>query len=280
MRKEFASIVKTKMSQDSNMCLLLGDIGVGAFLDGDDLLPNVYNLGINEQSMVSFASGISDTNKTVLIHTISPFLVERAYEQLKLACGYNGIKLILISANGPFDYHKLGPTHHCPADIPILSQIPNLDLYTPGNIEELYFSFTNAFDATHSSYIRLTNKTSKATTLPKSDFNHLNYERPDKPASFVSHKAIVAIGEAQKYVEERRLYETYEIYSPKKISLTYSFSELNKYNELFLLEPYSCSILGIETDQDIKITRRNFGTKLSKNIILNQGWERFDELFN
>ena len=83
MRKEFANFFKEQLKVDSNLIVLLGDIGVGSFLDGEELSKNVYNVGINEQAMVSFASGISDTGKTVVLHTISPVLVERAYEHIK-----------------------------------------------------------------------------------------------------------------------------------------------------------------------------------------------------
>ncbi|MDB2323471.1 hypothetical protein N9V38_02115 [Planktomarina temperata] len=279
MRKEFSQQVKLAMAQDSSINVLLGDIGVGSFLDGDELLPNVYNLGINEQSMVSFGSGISDTGKIVLIHTIAPFLVERAYEQIKLACGYNEIKLIFVSANGPFDYHKLGPTHHCPADIPILSQIPNLKLFAPGNVEELGFSLKSALEMSSSSYIRLTNKVSEARTVSKSEFNQLLYPRSYSARSSASQKAIIAIGESQKYVEDRQLYENYDIYSPKYISQNYELSVFNQYKELLILEPYSSSVLGIENNHKIKVIRRNFGAALSKTIVTNQGWERFDDLF-
>ena len=122
MRKNFANYLKEIISQNENILGLLGDISVGLFVDKDEkLYKNIFNLGLIEQSMISYAAGLARSGLIPFVHTISPFIVERAYEQIKLDLVYNNCKCILVSANGPFDYHKLGPTHHCSSDIPLLS---------------------------------------------------------------------------------------------------------------------------------------------------------------
>ena len=85
MRKVFAQELRQNYLINDKNSILLGDISVGLFLDDqDELVPNAYNMGILEQSMISFAAGLSTESDNVFVHTISPFIVERAYEQIKL----------------------------------------------------------------------------------------------------------------------------------------------------------------------------------------------------
>ena len=56
-----------------------------------------------------------------VVHTIAPFITERAYEQIKLDFGYQKQNINLISVGGSFDYSKLGCSHHCYTDVSLFS---------------------------------------------------------------------------------------------------------------------------------------------------------------
>lgn len=90
MRKQFIQTVSDILDYDSNTVLLLGDIGIYGFREQFKRHPErVYNYGIAEQSMIGVAAGLSLNGMIPIVHTIAPFLVERAYEQLKIDFGYN-----------------------------------------------------------------------------------------------------------------------------------------------------------------------------------------------
>jgi len=92
MRKQFVTTIQDTMSKDDNLCLLLGDIGVFGFSKCFELYPDrTYNIGILEQSTISLASGMSKANMIPVVHTIAPFIVERAFEQLKTDFGYQNL---------------------------------------------------------------------------------------------------------------------------------------------------------------------------------------------
>jgi hypothetical protein len=155
VRKEFSNILKNLLS-NNNYALLLGDISVGLFIKEDETLPkNIFNVGILEQSMISFAAGLSKGGIIPFVHTISPFIVERAYEQIKLEIDYNQNKVIMVSANGPYDYNKLGPTHHCAADVPLMDLLQSINIYLPGRPEDVESCINSAIKSKNSSYIRL-----------------------------------------------------------------------------------------------------------------------------
>ena len=156
MRRAFAALAKQELETNEDAVVLLGDISMGLFLNSEEMLPNrCYNIGILEQSMISMAAGMASNGMLPIVHTISAFLIERSLEQIKLDVLYNRNKVILISANGPFDYSKLGPTHHSANDVPLLNDIGFCNLFLPYSGASFVDSFTKAKAVDGASYVRV-----------------------------------------------------------------------------------------------------------------------------
>lgn len=156
MRKQFSKTLQNILYNDSSSVLLLGDIGVFAFRKEIESLPNrVYNIGILEQSTISLAAGLSKNGLIPFVHTIAPFMVERAFEQLKIDFGYQKLNGNFISVGSSYDYASLGCTHHCPGDISLLLTIENMNIFIPGNSKELNYLITNSYKDIFPKYFRL-----------------------------------------------------------------------------------------------------------------------------
>jgi transketolase len=156
MRQQFVKTLKKILYDDAKTALLLGDIGVFAFREEiKNLSDRVYNIGILEQSMIGVAAGLSTMGIIPFVHTIAPFLVERAFEQLKIDFGYQNLRGNFISVGSSYDYAALGCTHHCPADISILATIPNMQIVIPGTSAEFDTLLTHAYDNNSPTYYRL-----------------------------------------------------------------------------------------------------------------------------
>lgn len=155
MRKQFVSSLKNILYNDPRTVLLLGDIGVYGFREElKNLSTRVYNIGILEQSTISVAAGMSHSGLIPFIHTISPFMVERALEQIKTDFGYQDLNGNFVSIGNSYDFSALGCTHHCPGDVQVLSSIPNIKIFAPGTS----FEFENLLNANYVSgvnYYRL-----------------------------------------------------------------------------------------------------------------------------
>ena len=67
-----------------------------------------FNLGICEQSIIGFASGIALEGLKPWVYTITPFLIERPFEQIKLDIDQQKSNVKLV---GFADYPSLGPSH-------------------------------------------------------------------------------------------------------------------------------------------------------------------------
>lgn len=156
MRKSFAICASSAIRNDPKASLLLGDIGTFAFKELIETFPNrVMNVGILEQSMIGVAAGMSLMGMNPIIHTISPFLIERALEQIKIDFGYQRLSCNLVSVGGSIDYSKLGATHHCPGDVAILNTIERSKIFLPGTPREFESLFQKNFQEDGIKYFRL-----------------------------------------------------------------------------------------------------------------------------
>lgn len=178
MRKAFIETVSQLAKKNKKIQVLLGDISVFAFKKNNQLPSNVHNMGILEQSMVAFGAGLSAEGYFPIIHTISPFIIERAFEQIKVNFCLNNLPGILISVGGVCDYYSLGRTHHCPNDVSIISTLPNIEFACPKNEESLIRIIKDAVLKKRLIYIRLTEnflnlKLSETNLIKKNQICHL-----------------------------------------------------------------------------------------------------------
>ena len=156
MRSTFTAVCSRIIQNSENSALLLGDIGVYGFRELLNNYPSrAINLGILEQSMIGVAAGFASEGVIPTVHTIAPFLIERALEQIKIDFGYQQLPGNFVSVGASFDYAGLGCTHHCPADINILSNIPGMSLFIPGHKKEFETQFLNNWDSGGINYFRL-----------------------------------------------------------------------------------------------------------------------------
>ena len=109
MRRTFGKIITEIAKKDDKLFLLVGDIGYRMFDDFRKFFPNRFlNLGICEQSLISIASGMALEGIKPWVYTITPFLIERPFEQIKLDIDQQKANVKLV---GFADYPTLGPSH-------------------------------------------------------------------------------------------------------------------------------------------------------------------------
>ena len=156
MRKQFARTAHEILNTNEQAIVLLGDIGVFGFMEAmRDHPDRVLNIGILEQSTISLAAGLSIEGMIPTVHTIAPFMVERALEQIKIDFGYQRLRGNLVSVGGSLDYAALGGTHHCPGDVSILLSVPNIEIVIPGTASEFRQLFMSEYNNASVTYYRL-----------------------------------------------------------------------------------------------------------------------------
>ena len=162
MRNEFSGVMGRELAANVDSVLILGDIGVYGHRESFLKYPDrVFNIGILEQSMISFAAGLAIEGISPTVHTIAPFLVERAFEQIKIDFGYQSLGGNFITVGASLDYAGLGATHHCPGDVGMMLNIPGTEIYVPGTATEFSEQFSWSSRNQKISYFRLSETKNK-----------------------------------------------------------------------------------------------------------------------
>lgn len=162
MRKAMIKAVGDMIKNEIDTSLFLVDIGVWAFRDILREFPDrAMNIGIFEDGMVSLAAGMSLGGIIPTVYGISPFIVNRAMEQLKLDFAYQNLQGNFITTGASYDFSTLGYSHYCPEDIGTISMIPGFEFIAPGTASE----FTELFSETRRdgkpTYYRLSDHVNK-----------------------------------------------------------------------------------------------------------------------
>jgi len=153
MRKEFGKIITELAQKDDKVYLLVGDIGFAIFDDFRKKFPKrFFNLGACEQSIISISSGMALKGLKPYVYTITPFLIERAFEQIKLDINGQNVNVKLV---GYADYPTLGPTHSEIDANWLMSRFKNIISYFPKNSEETRKFLLKSYNSRRPAFISL-----------------------------------------------------------------------------------------------------------------------------
>ena len=156
MRKQFKETVMALSEEDDKIVLIFGDVSIYLFNDFKNKYPNrFYNMGICENTLISVAAGLSSQSFFPFVHTITPFITERSFEQIKLDMCYNQFGVNIVSTGASFDYAWDGASHHCYTDLAILRLLPGMEVIQPGSRKELDALIRSQYDNGNTTYFRL-----------------------------------------------------------------------------------------------------------------------------
>ncbi len=155
MREQAGETAADLMVDDPRVALVLAEISTEQFGRARHHDPTrAVNVGIMEQTMVGVAAGFAMEGFLPIVHTITPFLVERPLEQIKLDFGYQGLQGTFISVGASYDYTAEGFTHHSPGDVQAMLTVPGMQVLVPGTADELDSLLRASYANGHVTYIR------------------------------------------------------------------------------------------------------------------------------
>lgn len=153
MRREFSKTLFELMEKDENIILMTGDIGFKVFNNIKEHFPDRFiNIGICEQSMIGVAAGMALGNLRPYVYTITPFLIERPFEQVKIDIDMNNANVKLI---GYDDYPGQGLTHSVTDDGKFMKIFKNIKSYWPKDSKETRDAVEESYKLKCPTFIRL-----------------------------------------------------------------------------------------------------------------------------
>jgi len=166
MRQQMVRTLTDALDVDRRMVVLLGNISVSLFEKRlfSARPQRIYDVGISEQAMVSMAAGLALEGLIPVVHTIAPFLAERAFEQIKDDFSYQQLGGNFISIGASYDYSAEGMTHQGSGDVQVLRSLPGMQIVVPGTAEEFDTLFRASYADGQPTYFRLSER---QNTIPQ-----------------------------------------------------------------------------------------------------------------
>jgi len=152
MRRMFGKTIVELAKRDENIVLLIGDVEQEMKEYIEKFPDRFYNLGLCEQTMISISAGMALEGLRPIVYSITPFLLERPFEQIKLDIDQQNVPVMLV---GYADYPTHGPTHR-PLNVKGLAGLlVNTTGYFPENSEETKKAMIEAYETRKPSIISL-----------------------------------------------------------------------------------------------------------------------------
>ena len=156
MRQQMVKTLEELMANDERLVVVLAEISYSLFnKNTTEFAERILNLGIMEQTMVGVAAGIAMEGFIPVVHSITPFLVERPFEQIKDDFCYQQLGGNFISTGASYDYSTEGMTHHGPGDVQLLRSLPGMQIVVPGTPGEFDSLFRESYANGSPTYYRL-----------------------------------------------------------------------------------------------------------------------------
>ncbi|BBH65331.1 transketolase [Actinoplanes sp. OR16] len=156
MRETFVATTTEILENDPRTALVLADISGDVFEPARRKHPGrVFNVGIREQLMAGVGGGLALTGMRPFLHSYAPFLIDRAYEQLKLDLGHQDAGAVLVSIGSSYDAAAEGYTHQSPGDVALLDTLEGWTVHVPGHRDEVAAMLHAATHHDDRVYVRL-----------------------------------------------------------------------------------------------------------------------------
>ena len=153
MRREFSKVIVELAEKDESIVLIVSDFGYGIIDEFKKQFPKrFFNLGVCEQSIISIAAGMALEGLKPYVYMITPFLIERPFEQIKLDIDQQNVNVKLI---GYADYPTQGPTHRELNAEYLMKLFRNIRSYFPKNSYETREALMRSYSEETPTFISL-----------------------------------------------------------------------------------------------------------------------------
>ncbi|WP_086674685.1 transketolase family protein [Amycolatopsis pretoriensis] len=166
MRETFLRVTEEILDADPDVAVVLADISAAQLAGAARRHPDrVINVGIREQLLVSAGAGLALAGLRPIVHTFPSFLVERAFEQIKLDFSHQEVGGVLVSYGASYDMPLAGRTHQSPGDVALMDSLPGWTVHVPGHASEVRRLLLESVPGDGRVYLRLSAQTNSAPHL-------------------------------------------------------------------------------------------------------------------
>ncbi|OGJ15891.1 hypothetical protein A3K73_01620 [Candidatus Pacearchaeota archaeon RBG_13_36_9] len=152
LRKDFGKTITEIAEKDDKIILLTGDYESGLEVFKEKFPNRCINMGTTEQSMISLAAGMAISGLRPVVYSVTPFILERPFEQVKICIDQQKVPVMLVGFD---DYPEHGPTHAALDASATAALFKNIKSYFPKNSSETKEAIIDAYNSNGPTFIRL-----------------------------------------------------------------------------------------------------------------------------
>ena len=152
MRRAFGKAIMELGEAHPELVLVTGDVEQEMSAFKAKWPVRFFNFGTCEQSIMSICGGMACEGLRPVFYSITPFVLERPFEQIKIDIDEQNLPVLLI---GYSDYPHHGPTH-TPLNVNRLTMcFKNMCCFFPVDQDSAYGSIKIAFEQKHPAFVSL-----------------------------------------------------------------------------------------------------------------------------
>jgi len=212
MRTEFFKLLKEEMHKDESVFFIVADMGLGLVEPIQRDFPERFlNIGISEQNMIGVAAGLCSVGFHPFCYTISNFITERCFEQIRNDICLHKYPVTIIGTSTGFDNGLLGPTHQVIDDIGCMKILPELSIYSPTSLTSTRMVFTEIMKSRRPAYVRIGKSSCDIKPL-EDGLNHMVVRNSGSDILVITHGTVL-----ENCVKAANLCDKFSIYCMNKI---------------------------------------------------------------
>jgi len=138
MRDKFSEIIFKNIKLNKKIFVVAADISPsGKMAKFQKYNENFINVGVSEQAMISICAGLGMSGLRPFAYTIAPFALYRPFEMVRDDICYQNLPVTIVGMGAGTIYANLGGTHTATEDISIARSLPNMQILSPCDTDEL-----------------------------------------------------------------------------------------------------------------------------------------------
>ena len=138
MRDIFSKAIFENIKLNKKIFVIAADIAPsGKMAELQKNSKNFINVGVSEQAMISICAGLAMSDLKPFAYTIAAFALYRPFEMIRDDICYQNLPVTIVGMGAGTIYANLGGTHTATEDISIARSLPNMQILSPCDTDEL-----------------------------------------------------------------------------------------------------------------------------------------------
>jgi len=279
MRDRLANAIFKNIKKNKAIYVVVADISPSGKMAQLKSNKNLINVGVSEQTMISACAGLAMSGCKPFAYTIAAFALFRPFEMVRDDICYQKLPVTIVGMGAGTVYASLGGTHTATEDISIARSLPNMQILSPCDPEELEECVN--FCCTKNKlpiYLRIGKSGEKSFSLEskqKWTFGKIRQiQKSDSNTCILTHGPIINIAFEinKKLKKDLSIYSCHTLKPFDEITLKKIF---NKYKKIITLEDHSI-IGGLSSI----VSENAYKYKFKGRLLLNSLKDKFMHVYS